>query len=258
MDLLSKAREINRLLQKTGGQAVSFMEMAEVLRDVIVANIYVVSRKGKILGFGVAQEHDADEMHQGVLKEGRLPDDYNELIKSIGETSANLDETSEYSFTHQVQGHEHRYTTIVPIIGGGDRLGTLLLTRFDQPFVNDDLILAEYGATVVGMEILQMKAEEAEEEARNRAVVHLAVGSLSYSEQEAVEHIFAELEGTEGILVASKIADRAGITRSVIVNALRKLESAGVIDSRSLGMKGTHIKILNEKLLPALEKLRGS
>ena len=33
-------------------------------------------------------------------------------------------------------------------------------------------------------------------------------------------HIFDELDGDEGILVASKIADRVGITRSVIVNAL--------------------------------------
>ncbi len=40
------------------------------------------------------------------------------------------------------------------------------------------------------------------------------------------------------VIVASKVADRVGITRSVIVNALRKLESAGVIESRSLGMKG--------------------
>ena len=35
------------------------------------------------------------------------------------------------------------------------------------------------------------------------------------------------------------------MTRSVIVNALRKLESAGIIESRSLGMKGTFIKVLS-------------
>ncbi len=52
-----------------------------------------------------------------------------------------------------------------------------------------------------------------------------------------------------------KIADRVGITRSVIVNALRKFESAGVIESRSLGMKGTFIKILNDYLLEELEKV---
>ncbi|MGD6463432.1 GTP-sensing pleiotropic transcriptional regulator CodY, partial [Xanthomonas citri pv. citri] len=136
-------------------------------------------------------------------------------------------------------------TTIVPIVGGGERLGTLVLARLGQEFLDDDLILAEYSSTVVGMEILREKAEEIEEEARSKAVVQMAISSLSYSELEAIEHIFEELNGTEGLLVASKIADRVGITRSVIVNALRKLESAGVIESRSLGMKGTYIKVLN-------------
>lgn len=83
----------------------------------------------------------------------------------------------------------------------------------------------------------------------------MAIGTLSYSEVEAVVQIFAELEGMEGLLVASKIADRSGITRSVIVNALRKLESAGVIESRSLGMKGTYIKIINDKFREELEKV---
>ncbi len=100
------------------------------------------------------------------------------------------------------------------------------------------------------------KAEEIEEEARSKAVVQMAISSLSYSELEAIEHIFEELNGTEGLLVASKIADRVGITRSVIVNALRKLESAGVIESRSLGMKGTYIKVLNDKFLHELAKLK--
>ena len=106
------------------------------------------------------------------------------------------------------------------------------------------------------MEILHEKSEEIEEEARSKAVVQMAISSLSYSELEAIEHIFEELNGTEGLLVASKIADRVGITRSVIVNALRKLESAGVIESRSLGMKGTYIKVLNDKFLFELEKLK--
>ena len=76
---------------------------------------------------------------------------------------------------------------------------------------------------------------------------------VSVVDEEGKEHIFEELEGDEGLLVASKIADRVGITRSVIVNALRKFESAGVIESRSLGMKGTHIRIPNDKLLEELE-----
>lgn len=75
-------------------------------------------------------------------------------------------------------------------------------------------------------------------------------------EQEAMLHIFHELNGTEGTLVASKVADRVGITRSVIVNALRKLESAGVIQTRSSGMKGTYIKVLNDAVFDELEQIR--
>ena len=86
--------------------------------------------------------------------------------------------------------------------------------------------------------------------------MQMAINSLSYSEQEAINHIFDELAGSEGLLVASKVADRVGITRSVIVNALRKLESAGVIESRSLGMKGTYIRVLNENFLQELEAQR--
>jgi transcriptional pleiotropic repressor len=82
------------------------------------------------------------------------------------------------------------------------------------------------------------------------------MATLSYSEMEAVEHIFEELNSEEGLLVASKIADQLGITRSVIVNALRKFESAGVIESRSLGMKGTYIKVRNPYLLEQLDKRR--
>ena len=87
-------------------------------------------------------------------------------------------------------------------------------------------------------------------------MIRSAIGTLSYSEMEAIVHIFEELDGMEGILVASKIADRVGITRSVIVNALRKFESAGVIESRSSGMKGTYIKVLNDMVFYEIEKLK--
>lgn len=69
---------------------------------------------------------------------------------------------------------------------------------------------------------------------------------------ESIIYILDELGGKEGLLVASKIADRIGITRSVIVNALRKLESADIIESRFLDMKGTYIKILNEQIFKEL------
>lgn len=245
------------MLQNAAGKPVNFKEMAETLRDVIDSNIFVVSRRGKLLGFSINQQIENDRMKK-MLEERQFPEDYTKSLFNIPETSSNLDINSEYT-VFPVENRDlfqAGLTTVVPIIGGGERLGTLILSRLQEKFEDDDLILAEYGATVVGMEILREKAEEIEEEARSKAVVQMAISSLSYSELEAIEHIFEELDGNEGLLVASKIADRVGITRSVIVNALRKLESAGVIESRSLGMKGTYIKVLNNKFLMELEKLK--
>ncbi|MFD1705875.1 GTP-sensing pleiotropic transcriptional regulator CodY [Siminovitchia sediminis] len=259
MDLLTRTRTINAMLQNTAGKPVNFTEMAETLSDLIETNVYVLSRRGKVLGYSVRQPIESDRMKK-ILEERKFPEEYTKNLFNINETSANLDINSEYAaFPAESKDlFATALTTIVPIIGGGERLGTLILARLGQEFDNDDLILAEYGATVVGMEILREKAEEIEEEARSKAVVQMAISSLSYSELEAIEHIFEELSGTEGLLVASKIADRVGITRSVIVNALRKLESAGVIESRSLGMKGTYIKVLNSKFFVELEKLKSS
>ncbi len=256
MELLERARIINSMLQTATSKTVHFSEMSNTLRDVINANIFILSRRGKLLGFSIKQEIENERMKK-MLEERQFPQSYTESLFKVAETTPNLDIDSEFTAfpVENKDLFQDGLTTIVPIIGGGERLGTLILSRLKDKFENDDLLLAEYGATVVGMEILHQKTEEIEEEARSKAVVQMAISSLSYSELEAIEHIFEELGGKEGLLVASKIADRVGITRSVIVNALRKLESAGVIESRSLGMKGTYIKVLNDKFLVELEKI---
>jgi transcriptional pleiotropic repressor len=149
-------------------------------------------------------------------------------------------------------------TTVVPINAGGSRLGTLVLLRAYGLFETEDLILAEIGATVIGMKIVRQRTEQIESEVRDKTFAKIALSSLSYSEQIAIEKIMEQLDAKEGLLVASQLADQAGLTRSVIVNALRKLASAGVLESRSLGMKGTYIKVLNDKFPAELAKWKTS
>lgn len=62
MNLLNKARSINSMLQQTGGKQVNFKEMAETLSTVIEANIFVVSRRGKLLGLALKQEIENERM----------------------------------------------------------------------------------------------------------------------------------------------------------------------------------------------------
>lgn len=254
--LLEKTRDINKLIQRSAGNPLSFDDMSKVLAENIVANIYIVGRKGKILGYAFMKNYNCPTMSEIVHYATQFPSTYNDDLLRQQETRANIHRNKKCVFK---EDHEcylpNKNTTIVPIKGGGERLATLMLTKMTD-FDDGDLILAEYGATLVGMEILRSKTDRIEEIARQKASVSIAFSTLSYSELEAVEHIFKELHETQGLLVASKIADKVGITRSVIVNALRKLESAGVVEVRSLGMKGTFIKILNDYLIDELEKIK--
>ncbi|MBU5488669.1 GTP-sensing pleiotropic transcriptional regulator CodY [Clostridium sp. MSJ-8] len=255
--LLTKTRRLNKVLQKSGPDALVFDDICKLLCEVLECNVYVASRKGKVIGHTFCSDFECEVMKKKVVDEKRFPKEYNDKLLKISETIANMPYKGNCVFEGEGEcPAENKLTTIVPIIGNRERLGTLILARFGKPFIDDDLVIVEYSATIIGMEMLKAKKLEQEEDARKKSVVQLAIGTLSYSELEAVEHIFDELDGTEGLLVASKIADKVGITRSVIVNALRKFESAGVIESRSLGMKGTHIKILNEKLVEELKKIR--
>ncbi|MBT9133550.1 MAG: GTP-sensing transcriptional pleiotropic repressor CodY [Firmicutes bacterium] len=254
MSLLEKTRKLNKVLQQGAGDAVRFSDLAQLFGHVFRANTYILNIRGKLLGVALIDDYECDLLKRHV-RSGRFPADYNDKILSITESNINCRETENCVFDASECQHTRKLTTIIPVVGRGERLGTMLIARFDEPLNDDDVALAEFGATILAMEILRARQELASQESRQRAVVEMAVDALSYSELEAIEHIIREL-GTEseGLLVASKIADQAGITRSVIVNALRKLESAGVIESRSLGMKGTYIKVLNNKLLEEMAK----
>lgn len=251
--LLQKTREINNLIQGSSNIKVDFEEVAYKLSRILECNTFIVSKRGKLLGIGVVQTIE-NERIVDMLDNRQFPEYYVKQIMHITETRENIAFEDDLTIFPAEDPYQDSETCIVPIYGGGNRLGTLVLGRRENEFSEDDLVLAEYAGTVVGMEILREKNEEVEQKARDKASIAMAIRSLSYSEREAIEHIFDELDADEGLLVASKVADRVGITRSVIVNALRKLESAGVIESRSLGMKGTFIKVKKEDFLPELRK----
>ena len=177
------------------------------------------------------------------------------LLEHMDRTEKGLtDKLRQAEFSPEaVEGYQ---AIITPIDIAGERLGTLFIYKQGSTYSIDDIILSEYGTAVVGLEMLRSVNEENAEETRKVQIVKSAISTLSFSELEAITHIFEELDGNEGILVASKIADRVGITRSVIVNALRKFESAGVIESRSSGMKGTYIKVLNDVVFDELKALK--
>lgn len=253
VQLLDKTRKINKLLHNNNSHKVVFNDICDVLSEILESNILVISKKGKVLG--IKNRPDIAEIKE-LIKDsvgGHIDEMLNERLLNVLSTKENVNlATLGFEF-EGVNGYQ---AIITPIEIAGERLGTLFLYKNNVQYTIDDIILSEYGTTVVGLEMLRSVNEESAEENRKVQIVKSAISTLSFSELEAITHIFEELDGNEGILVASKIADRVGITRSVIVNALRKFESAGVIESRSSGMKGTYIKVINDVVFDELKKIK--
>ena len=253
VQLLDKTRKIGKLLHNNNSSKVVFDDICHILGDILNSNTLVISKKGKILGVG----HKEKTLNLGDMlteKVGSFIDvQLNDRLLSVLSTKENVNLITLGFEEDKVNGLQ---AIITPIEIAGERLGTLFLYRKSEMYSIDDIILCEYGTTVVGLEMLRAVNEENAEEIRKVADVQSAMNTLSVSEMDAIVHIFEELNGMEGVLVASKIADRVGITRSVIVNALRKFESAGVIVSKSSGMKGTYIKVVNDAVYEEIARLK--
>ena len=253
VQLLDKTRKIGKLLHNNNSSNVVFNDICKVMKEIMASNVLVISKKGKVLGIGYTEEVDC--IHELIDESvgGFIDNMLNERFLGVLSTKENVNLATLGFESRDIRKFQ---AIISPIEIAGERLGTLFIYKNGEQYDIDDIILCEYGSTVVGLEMLRAVNEESAEEQRKVNVVKSAINTLSFSEMEAIVHIFDELNGMEGILVASKSADRVGITRSVIVNALRKFESAGVIESRSSGMKGTYIKVLNDVVFDEVKELK--
>ncbi len=252
--LLNKTRQVGRAIQsRREGEPLDYFQLSRLLSEFSTANVYIVDKLGMLLGYNWLPEYESKALSDS-FKDGVMPDEF--VIRMNRCRDSEIHDEDAFLFDDAYSGEKpEKHLMYVPIFGASaERLGTVMLVRFHAPFLLEDVLLAEYLGMLVGIEILNERAKNLEESSRNRVAVQMAMRALSYSELESMKHITAELDGLEGVAIASKVADRVGVTRSVIVNALRKLESAGLIESRSLGMKGTYIKILSPLLLEYLNK----
>lgn len=235
--VLEKNRVMHAMMQRATVDALDVQNAAEQLRHLLQCSVYIMNQGGELLGCS-----DTEKMQLFSRKE----------LDEKQCSKENLAWMLELRQPVYNQKHNGNYLSLVPVGSQSEQMGLLICGREVEPFPEDIQLLAEYAAALASVLMIRAASRKAETEARKKNVVQLALEVLSYSELEAVKYIFNEIDGSEGFLVASKLAEEYKLTRSVIVNALRKLESAGVIDARSLGMKGTYIKILNDYLYEEL------
>ena len=140
--------------------------------------------------------------------------------------------------------------------GDGDRY--VLEMGRGVEFGEEDFLVVEVALCVLVVLIRFREIAYIEDRKRRIGAVRVVINSLSFSELDVATdmiRIVAENENNEGLLVAGHIADRLGLTRSVVTSTLRKLEGASLLETRSLGMKGTYIKIKDTLLIDELGKL---
>ena len=253
--ILNKIRKLNWVLSETTTGSLSYKDLSQILCQLINANVYIFDITGNVLGSSYINIEDKSTIEDEANDE-KIIDYDNVQFLSIQQCAANLYGKDMIDLLGEGYAMADKYHTVVPIVCGGNRLGTLLLARYDVEFDDEELALCEYGATVVGLEIQRNNALEKAKEDQLRLTVHMAIGALSYSEKDALHKIIQSLDGEDGLIVASKIAAQYKLTNSVIVNALRKMESAGLLETKSLGMKGTRIRILNPYLKEATNHLK--
>ncbi len=239
--VIEQIRKLNRVFLKPENDDPDLKDAIKVVAQVTGAAALLLDKEGIIISSD-SGEADKSGPLESIIKEGAVTGDA--VLASKAKAAEPV-----VNEVYNSKGEQSFYYTALPIRSGSKRLASLMLFSPGKELSPEQLILAEVSVSLIGMHIKHETTDQEEEGARNKELAEGAFESLSYSEVEAIREILKNIDNNESVVVASKIADSLGITRSVIVNALRKFESAGIIESRSLGMKGTLIRVKNSHAL---------
>lgn len=221
--------------------------LSVALGDLLDANIYIINSEGLLHGYYEQYRVNTGRI-RNMLEKKILPYNYMKRLDALGNTTKNIkiDDNLTIFPVEKRSHYPDALTTLVPIEMSGERLGMLIIGRLEESMNELDTLVAEHAASMIGVEMAFDYARHKVETKKQIKNAELALSALSKSEKNAIRGIFNVMgEEKEMRLIASDIADDLGITRSIIVNSLRKLVTASVINQRSMGMKGTFIKILN-------------
>lgn len=176
VQLLDKTRKINKLLHNNHSHRVEFNDICEVLSGILESNILVISQKGKILG--AASYSGIDKIGELITADtgGFVDNMLNERLLGVLSTKENVNLLT-LGFSG---GSERKFKALIaPVDIAGERLGTLFIYKCVADYDIDDIILCEYGATVVGLEMMSSVNNENAEDERKKKIVKSAIKTLS-------------------------------------------------------------------------------
>src|SRR5699024_12376917 len=123
-------KKINTLLQNNKIITVKIKDVAKTISSVTVTNVFIVSRKSKILRSSLNELLKNERIIQ-MLENRHIPVEYTDKLMDVKETESNIGIESDLSVfpPENEDVFKDSKSTIFPILGGGERLGTLVLGR---------------------------------------------------------------------------------------------------------------------------------
>lgn len=247
--LLPKIQELNSIFNKSLTTFTPLASLCDRMCNIIGCNIYVFDSEGNIFAYSVADRFECPYTEQS-LREKQLPSYYFDIFDSMGSAVIGQHEKIPVCTYADVKicEFDDRYYSLYPIYLNYQKTAGMLLIRYGTNFSQTDNILCEYASAIISLEMFQQRQLEIQQKSLEQAAVKLAVGSLSFSELRSVSAVLEELDGIEGHIFLNEIAEQCYATHSTVSGALKKLEAAGVISTKSQGVKGKLVKITNQKL----------
>ena len=251
--MLANIRRLNHYFSTLETGKLRAEEIGVLAKEILESSVYVFNKRGVLFSLPFSQEGFACRL---CTEEG---------AREIAESFVGApEETAVYENTAKCPFRGEKCTTgntmhmITPLCCASERLGYIVYARAGKPYESLDIALGELLATLAAVAFYTVLNEQNSRERQQSEAVKRAAETLSYTERQAAVALMNALSGREGVINASKIAQTAGITRSVVASAVRKLESAGIIQTRSLGMKGSYVCIMNDFLFRQMQELSAS
>lgn len=116
-----------------------------------------------------------------------------------------------------------------------------------------NVLKANYSYLLFAVNIIKEKIQLEKMTGLYKGVVNSAIYALTQKEFKGVSAVLFELKYRDGVVITSEISKKVDVTRSIIINGLKKLECAGILEMYSMGAKGTNIKILYSEIRSAIE-----
>lgn len=250
--LLARIHQLNALFRQQLFQDITLPDVEAALSRIVSCNICFCLPEGDILhlnprtGFA-----PADAAAHAMARDAGL----SRYTHALSGPPVNRPVEEPFCLLLPAGQHpEPRYFSFFPAYGDCTYIACLIAWHPDgQMLSQDDAVLCEVASSILGMVFCRARNKNAEWDRIQMAAAQVAVSVLSYSEYSAAREIFRHIRKDECILVVSKLSKEIYVTRSIISGALKKLESSEIIVVRSLGTKGTYIRVINPFIFNALD-----